>query len=167
LNPFQQNPSLRERTSRHLRRSALKPESTPIHVHINNNTLSGSSTVNQTSFPLFRLKRTQSAASISSDGSQDGESLALSDVLGDLHVRFPKLNFPQYEPLLEEHGIFYAESVADFDREFYVTVVGMAEGAVRPFLKGVHAAIKRERKRAKLDDKENGFNRFRVQSVEV
>jgi hypothetical protein len=110
------------------------------------------------------MKRTHSATTISSDGSQDGESLPLSNILTDLHLKFPKLNLPQYEAALEEHGIVYSESIADFDRNFYVTL-GMAQGAVGPFLKGVRKAVnqqKRERKYTKIGDKENRFK-----SVEI
>ncbi len=46
------------------------------------------------------------------------ESLAISDILAELHIRYPKLNFPQYEDALAEHGILYAESVTDFGRIF-------------------------------------------------
>ena len=112
------------------------------------------------------LKRTQSAASISSDDSQNGEALPISDILADLHLKFPKLNLPQYEAVLKEHGIVYGESVGDFDRNFYVGL-GMVPGSVVPFMNGVFKAVKqqkKERKRTKIGDKENGLNRF--ESVE-
>lgn len=156
---------LRECASRHIiRKSTIKPEPVPIHVHINNNPFSASHAANE---PLPGLKRTHSVASISSNDSQDGESLPLSIILADLHLKFPKLNLPQYEAVLEEHGIVYGDCVADFDRNFYISL-GMAQGAVGPFLKGVRKAVnqeKRDRKYAKFGDKENGYNR--AESVEI
>ncbi|KAF8806104.1 hypothetical protein BYT27DRAFT_7224461 [Phlegmacium glaucopus] len=140
---------LHERTSRHIiRKSTIKPEPAPIHVHINNNPLSGSHTANQSSSMAPGMKHTHSATGISSNGSQDGESLPLSNILAD--------------PPHQEHGIVYGASVADFDRIFYIRL-GMAQGAVGLFLKGVRKAVnqeKRERKFAKENDKENGYNRF-------
>lgn len=153
--------------ARRIRQSAIKPEPAAIHVHINNNPLAGSHAANEPLSMLPRLKRTHSAASISSNGSQDGESLPLSNILADLHLKFPKLNLPQYEAILEEHGIIYGDSVADFDRNFYISL-GIAQGAVGPFLKGVCKAVnqeKRERKYAKFGNKENGYNR--AESVEI
>ena len=159
---------LRERASRHIiRKSTVKPEPVPIHVHINNNPLSASHAANEPLSALPRLKRTRSTASISSNGSQNGELLPLSDILADLHLKFPKLNLPQYEAALEEHGIVYGDCVADFDRNFYISL-GMAPGAVGPFLKGVRKAVKQEkraRKYAKFGDKENDYNH--AESVEI
>lgn len=50
----------------------------------------------------------------------DEEALPLSDVLNQLHRKFSQLNLPHYMPILKEQGIIYAETVADFDKEFYV-----------------------------------------------
>lgn len=66
-------------------------------------------------------------------------------------MKFPRLNLPQYGAILKKHDIIYAESVADFDKEFYVEL-GMAEEAVEPFLKGVCKAVqckKKEKNRVK------------------
>jgi len=95
---------------------------------------------------------------LASDSGEDSDakSLLLSLILNDLDVKFPKLNLPQYMPLLEEKGIVYVESVFDFDRKYYIDL-GLAEGAVGPFLGGVKKALaceKREKKQAKLN-KEN------------
>jgi hypothetical protein len=106
-------------------------------------------------------------ASISSDDSQEGEALPISDILADLHIKFLKLNLLQYEAVLEEHGIVYGESVGDFNRNFYVGL-GIAPGAVVSFMNGVLKAVKlqkKERKCNKTGDKENGWNRF--ESVEI
>ena len=58
------------------------------------------------------------------------------------------------------------ESVAAFDAEYFVSH-GIAEGAVQPFLLGVEkvkARATREKKRAKIANKENYL---REESVEV
>ena len=51
-------------------------------------------------------------------------------------------------PLLEEKGIVYVESTFDFDRKFYIDL-GLAEGAVGPFLGGVKKALAREKREKK------------------
>lgn len=82
-------------------------------------------------------------------------------------MKYPKLRYPQYESILEERGIVYAESVAEFSREFF-SELGMAEGAIGPFLKATKRALlrdKRDKKRARMGDKENEFSR--VPSVEL
>jgi len=68
--------------------------------------------------------------------NSDEESLSISDVIAQLHRKYSRLNFPQYLPLLEKHRIVYAESVTGFDEEYF-TSLGIAEGAVKPFLSGV------------------------------
>jgi hypothetical protein len=50
---------------------------------------------------------------------------------------------------LERDGIAYACSVGDFDQEFYVKKIGMAEGTVGPFLRGVKKMLDASRKAAK------------------
>lgn len=87
----------------------------------------------------------------------ESESLPLVDVLADLDMKYPKLHYPQYESVLEEHGLVYAEGVAEFSWEFF-RELGMAEGAIGPFLKGTKKALfceNRDRKRARMEDKEN------------
>jgi hypothetical protein len=49
---------------------------------------------------------------------------------------------------LEEQGIVYAESVSDFDCDYFINL-GMAEGAIGPFLKGVNKALRREKNKRK------------------
>ena len=93
----------------------------------------------------------------STDSDSDEEALPLSEVIDQLHRKFPRLNLPQYMPLLEKAGIFYAETVANFDKEFYVTL-GMSEGATGPFIAGVKKTLghsKRAKKRARMYNKEN------------
>ncbi|EDR12464.1 uncharacterized protein LACBIDRAFT_311891 [Laccaria bicolor S238N-H82] len=145
---------LRQRASR-VRKPNTKTDTPPIHVHINNGPLGNSRITNNSPSPTRGLKRLNSSTSDSSEDS-NAESLSLSLILDDLDVKFPKLNLPQYMPLLEEKGIVYVESVFDFDRKYYIDL-GLAEGAVGPFLGGVKKALargKREKKRAKVN-KEN------------
>ena len=142
---------LRQRASR-VRKPHTKTDTPPIHVHINNGPLGTSRIINNSPSPTRGLKRRNSLIADSSDDS-DAESLPLSHILDELDVKFPKLNLPQYMPLLEEKGIVYVESVFDFDRKFYIDL-GLAEGAVGPFLGGVKKALareKREKKRARLN----------------
>jgi hypothetical protein len=103
----------------------------------------------------------------SSDDSTDSESLPLSKILADLDDKYPKLNFLQYEAILEQRGIVYAESVSDFQKDYFIDL-GIAECAVGPFLKGVKKALlheKREKKQIKTGDKENRI--ARMESVEI
>jgi len=133
---------LRECASHHvIRKSTIKPELVPIHIHINNNPFFASHTTNE---PLWGLKCTHSAASISSNDSQDGKLLPLFIIFADLPLKFPKLNLPQYEAVLKEHKIVYGDCVADFDRNFYISL-GMAQGVVGPFLKGVCKAVNQKK----------------------
>ena len=54
----------------------------------------------------------------------------------------------------------------DFEKDFYLEL-GVAEGAIGPFMKGIGRALhrkKKEKKRVKFDDKEN---QCRQESVEI
>ena len=136
------------------RKTGANPTTQHIHINITNNTLAGSTSVNQFGYPSRGIKR---MISYSSDNGTDSESVTISDVLIKLHVRYPKLNFPQYEDVLADKGIVYAESAGDFDRDFYLEL-GIPEGAIGPFIEGINRALyrkKKGKKRAKLDDKEN------------
>lgn len=105
------------------------------------------------------------AVSYSSDDGTESESLTISDILAELHVKYPKLNFPQYEDALANRGIVYAESTMYFEKDFYLELE-IAEGAIGPLMKGISRALhheKKGKKRAKFDDKEN---KHRQESVE-
>ena len=98
------------------------------------------------------------------DGEE--ESLPLTDVVAHLDRKYPKLALPQYLPILKVQGIVYAESVGGFEKDYYVGL-GMADGAIGPFLAGVKKALKSERKKkcSKYMEKEN--NKYsRDESVE-
>lgn len=131
----------------------------PIHIHINNTPVSDAD-INCTTGPSTQgLKHSHSTISNaeSTDSDSDEEALPLSEVLGQLHRKFPQLNLPQYMPLLEKEGIFYAETVAEFDKEFYISL-GMSEGAASPFMAGVKKILrceKKEKKWARIYNTEN------------
>ncbi|KAF8805111.1 hypothetical protein BYT27DRAFT_7105037 [Phlegmacium glaucopus] len=152
---------LRQRASRVRKNTASKSSLPPIHVHINNAPLSDAK-VNQAAGSSARgLKRGRSTISTvdSTDSDSDEEALPLSDVLDQLHHKFPQLNLPQYMPVLKQQGIVYAETVSDFDRDFY-TGLGIAEGAVGRFMSGVKKILrceKREKKHMRMYNKENSI----------
>ena len=128
----------------------------PIHVHINNVPLLPKADTFQATVPrpsTRNLKRSHSALSAeeSFDSDDDEEALLLSDVITKLHYKFPRLNLPQYMTLFEQEGIFYAETVTTFTKDFYMDL-GFTEGAVRQFLSGVKRSLeleKREKKRVR------------------
>ena len=95
-----------------------------------------------------------------SESESDVEPIPIASVLDKLDGKRSALKFHQYKAALERDGIAYACSVGDFDREFYVKRIGMAEGAVGPFLRGVKRMLDTSRKAAKRakhnnDGKEN------------
>ena len=120
-----------------------KSESQPIHVHINNHPLAGSGVTDQ-NVPIpnsHKCKCSELSSSDDNDSSDsESESLTISEILDNLHQQLPKLNLPQYKQILADCGIAYVECVSNFDREYYIEL-GMAEGAVGPFLKGVDKAL--------------------------
>ena len=128
----------------------------PIHVHINNRS---TNMLNLVDTPQRGLKRPSLALSDSSGGDSDSHSSLLSDILEDLHRKFPQFNFPQYSRILEARGIFYAENAVDCDRDYFVEL-GLSEGAAASFLSAIRNAITRQqpaRKRARVSLKENGI----------
>ncbi|KJA14422.1 hypothetical protein HYPSUDRAFT_208729 [Hypholoma sublateritium FD-334 SS-4] len=149
----------KKKTSRVHKSSASQPLIPPIHVHINNVPLTKSN-INPTAGPATRgLKRSRSpdSAEESTDSDNNKEALSLSDVIDRLHRKFPQLNLPQYVPLFEQEGIVYAETVAEFGKDFYIHL-GMTEGAAGRLLSGVKRILeldKRAKKRARAYDKEN------------
>jgi hypothetical protein len=72
----------------------------------------------------------------------DEESPLVSDVLHIIDRKYPQLNLPQYMPLFEEQKIVYAETVLEFEVEYFIGL-GIPEGAVRPLLAGVRKALHR------------------------
>jgi hypothetical protein len=132
--------NLRQRASR-IRRAAPKSNNPAIHVHINN-PLSDTSrhNISTNNTPgTSGLKRRLSLASEDLSDS-DEESPPVFDILQIIDRKYPQLNLPQYMPLLEEQKIVYAETVLEFEVEYFVGL-GIPEGAVRPLLTGVRKAL--------------------------
>jgi hypothetical protein len=74
----------------------------------------------------------------------------------------PASNFLQYLDALESHGIHYARSALDFDRDYFVKTIEMADGAVGEFTRSVERTVhkqikerKKQKKRARVSQKEN------------
>ena len=131
----------------------------PIHIHFANTPFGSSGGNVSTARPSGSLKRRLSSVSDSSlDGSED-ETLQLAEVVAHLNHKYLQLSLLQYLPKLKDQGIVYAESVGDFKKEYYIRL-GMAEGAVGPFLTGVRKALKLKKKntkRSKNLEKENNY----------
>ncbi|KAH9886030.1 hypothetical protein C8Q73DRAFT_795547 [Cubamyces lactineus] len=81
------------------------------------------------------------------DSEEDeGEALAISDVLTALHVKQPASNYPAYKETLASKGVLYARSALDFTVDWYVKEVHMPEGLVRPFLRQVESMLRKRRR---------------------
>lgn len=92
----------------------------------------------------------------------DDESPLVSDILQVIDRKYSQLNLPQYMPLLEEQKIVYAETVLEFEVDYFVGL-GIPEGAVRP-LAGVRKTLQ-SKKKAKTQKRTRIFNR--EESIEV
>ncbi|KAJ7264707.1 hypothetical protein C8J57DRAFT_1331706 [Mycena rebaudengoi] len=94
-----------------------------------------------------------------SDSDDEPSAIPIRTVLADLDKKMPDLEILQYEDALRGKKIVYAQTVADFERDYYVKTIGMADGAVGSFLKHARKLVgkqRKDRKRAKLNtDKEN------------
>ncbi|KAG1726168.1 uncharacterized protein EDB91DRAFT_1254427 [Suillus paluster] len=80
------------------------------------------------------LKRTF-ALYMDSDEESDNEEPPqhIKDVLTNVHLRYPAMNFPQYANKLKDCGILYLPTAAHFGVKFYEKKVGMSEGAAYTF----------------------------------
>jgi len=67
----------------------------------------------------------------------------IRDVLNSLHLRYPALNYPQYEERLRTHEIRELADVSKFDATFYNSKVGMDYGAAYLFCKWAADSEKR------------------------
>ena len=126
----------------------------PIHVHINNHPSVAKANINLTEMagPSTRNSRKRSHSTVSteesSDSDDDDEAMLLSYAMDKLHRKFPQLDLPQYMPIFEKEDIIYAESVPEFDKDFY-TDLGLTEGAVGRLLSGVKKLLKAEKREKK------------------
>ena len=134
----------------------------PNNVHNNSNRLLSTANIDQiTATPgpsTQNLKRSHSSISTEedSDSDSDEEALLLSDVIDKLHRKFPQLNLPQYMPLFEQQDIIYAETVANFTRNFYINL-GLTAGAISQLLssiKKVSTFEKKDRKQVRTCNRE-------------
>jgi hypothetical protein len=96
------------------------------------------------------------------NSASDIEPLPIKPILDKLHKLMPASNFPQYLDSLESHGIHYARSVLDFDQDYFVKRIGMADGVVGEFLRSVKRTVDKQqkeriksRKQARHTEKEN------------
>ncbi|KAG1756199.1 uncharacterized protein EDB91DRAFT_1241298 [Suillus paluster] len=80
------------------------------------------------------LKRTF-ALYMDSDEESDNEELPqhIKNVLTNVHLRYPAMNFPQYADKLKDRGILYLPTPAHFGVRFYEETVGMPEGTAYTF----------------------------------
>jgi hypothetical protein len=95
----------------------------------------------------------------SGDGESDLNCILLADILEGLHLKFPKLDFPQCTRILNARGILYAENAVHFDREYFVQA-GLSEGAAASLLAAIGKAVCRKQRRGKrtrVSLKENGM----------
>ena len=93
------------------------------------------------------MKRHLSLASEDLSDSNE-ESPLVSDILQIIDRKYPQLNLPQYMPLLEEQKICYAETILEFEVDYFVGL-GIPEGAVWPLLAGVQKALQSKKKERK------------------
>jgi len=71
---------------------------------------------------------------------------SVSEALAEMHKSMPLLNMPQYEENLISHGVAYVNTVGGISEDFFVDIVGMPLGAVRPFIVVAHHLTRRARK---------------------
>jgi hypothetical protein len=68
------------------------------------------------------------------------------DVLQEMHVTMPLLNMPQYEAVLIEHGIAYANNAVGISDHWFIDVIHMPIGVTRSFFDTIRRFIRRARK---------------------
>ena len=147
-------------TRRQANATATQSPSVPaVHVHFSDSPIGRILAPSQHTTPTKHCHQMDPESS-DSEGFSDDEAISIKDVLNILHKSRPAINYPQYEPALLKAGIAYATAVQDFPTSFFTgSTVGMPEGAVGDFLRGVKSAIRKGRKRAKRvhfeEDKEN------------
>lgn len=146
--------SKEQETKRQSRNTPNTPNTPSFHLHLGADSPLKTlfSNANDSPTRIGSKRSHNSIYSSDSESESDSEPIPIASVLDKLDGKRSALNFHQYKAALERDGIAYACSVGDFDRDFYVKKIGMAEGAVGPFLRGVKKmldASKRAAKRAK------------------
>jgi len=121
------------------------PQVMPVHIHITND------------IPLGdhggrRHLNDSSAADPGHSISDSGDECdlitypAITEVLREIHAAFPLLNMPQYESILLEHGIMYANAVLDLDVSFFTDIIHMPRGAVMTFRRHASRLVRHAKK---------------------
>jgi len=126
--------------------ASASSSSAPVHIHITNDIpLSdhgGQCRVNNDSSVTNR------GHSISDSGDECDLITypAITEVLRKIHAAFPLLNMPQYESILLEHGVMYANTVLDLDTDFFIDVIHMPRGAVMTFCRQATRLVRHAKK---------------------
>lgn len=143
------------REERAAARKGRVPNETNVHVHLSKSLLGIPDPSNTT-------KKCRRNVSIEPEDDIDSfdetpDTISITTILTDLHSRMPDNNYLKYEANLRNQGIAYACSVLDFERDFFVTEIGMPKGIVGEFQRFTRRAVKGKghRKRARTVEKEN------------
>ena len=105
-----------------------------MHVHIGYNQLLGKVGNSEPTHKCPASPASDSKISDSSSDVNDAESIPIVDIHQSLDKKLPAHNYLQYEDALVKNGILYAQSALDFDKDTYVSDLGMVVGAVGPLL---------------------------------
>jgi hypothetical protein len=126
--------------------AAVSSNMAPVHVHIRND------------IPLSdqggqrRYNANNSVADLGHGISDSGDECDLityptiSEVLQEIHAAFPLLNILQYEGVLLEHGVAYANAVLDLDLNFFIDIIHMPHGTVTTFRTHAAKLVRRAKK---------------------
>ena len=125
--------------------ASLSTVPVPVHVHVTNDILSDHR-------GQCRLNDVGSVADPghSISDSEDEHDLitypAITEVLYEIHAIFPLLNMPQYESILLEHGVVYANAVLDLDINFFTDIIHMPRGVVMTFRRHATRLVRHAKK---------------------
>ena len=86
----------------------------------------------------------------------------VSDVIYEMHTIFLLLNMPQWEKILIQHGVVYADAVVELPQDFFRDVIGMPAGVIgtfRRYARGVICCAQKGKGKATIvDDNEGAEN---------
>jgi len=159
-----------------LRRTPTDPVAPAIHVHMpeysqlleDPNVVTGSMNSDVPSVSNThgqRLTRQFAMYLDPDEESDDDNAVDIRQFLDTLAAKFSALDYHQYEDRLHSLGISYLITAAMFDAEFFVSRVGMPDGAARLFHWQVFKEMDRA-DRAKQRRKAKGNKRARVMTDE-
>jgi len=138
-------------------RSRGQPTLPPIHVHVGGSDQAPLRQIDTNISSTGPSKRRRDPSSDEDSDSDDDDGLTVAAVLEELHQTFPALNYPQYVDALAAKGIVYASSALEFDKTYYKENVGMADGAIKKFLKKSGKMVNKKRhgkKRARVSSED-------------